>query len=328
VAEDWVGYVVEALDLLEEHYYKTDAVDWVAVRAVALGIVQARPGKDTAYTAIERALGEMEAYHSFFAAYREIPSGTVVHTDPPTGERLDLGTGAAVGFVALPSVNALSDQWITYPAQVHDLMREADRENPVCGWVVDLRETGGGVLPPFLLSVGPLLGEEVVLSYVGPDGNGQYSYQDGQLFFNGSPFVDQEIPADRDPELVAAYLEMMTITDPYTPHDPDAPVAVLISDQTVSASEGVLVAFLGRPDTRTFGLTASSGFPTGNVGFPLPDGATLTITVAQAQDRLGNVYDDSIPPDEYVLTPTTDGQDPILGAALQWLTAQPGCQRG
>jgi len=290
-----------------------------------MGLVEANPSQVGAYTAIREALRATGANHMFLRPYQEASLGTVVHTDPPYGGRIELDTGAAVGEVVLtPLPSVLSDP--TYATQAQDLMRAADETNPVCGWVIDLRTTGGETIQPFLLAVAPLLGSGTFLSYVGPAAHQEFSYEDGLLYVNGAPFVGIETPAGATSALVEAAKEASVVTDPYVPHDPDAPVAVLISYGTASASEGVLVAFLGRPDTRTFGSTSSLGVPTGNAPVLLADGSTIVITGGQAQDRLGNLYDGPIVPDQLVAALPTDGGDGVLDAALAWLEAQASCR--
>jgi hypothetical protein len=322
-----VAYVADAIDLAEEYYYKTDEVDWGPIRSDAMGLVEANPSQVGAYTAIREALRATGANHTFLRPYQEASLGTVVHTDPPYGGRIELDTGAAIGEVVLtPLPGVLSDQWTTYATQVQSLLRAADETDPVCGWVVDLRTTGGETIEPFLLAVAPLLGSGTFLSYVGPAAHGEFSYEDGLLYVNGAPFVGIETPAGSPSALVEATKEASVVTDPYVVHDSDAPVAVLISYGTASASEGVLVAFLGRPGTRTFGSTSSYGVPTGNAPVLLADGSTIVITGGEAQDRLGSLYDGPIVPDQLVAVLPTDSGDRVLDAALAWLEAQPSCR--
>jgi carboxyl-terminal processing protease len=88
----------------------------------------------------------------------------------------------------------------------------------------------------------------------------------------------------------------------------------------------VLVSFLGRPATRTFGA-ATAGIPTGVRSIRMVDGALLAVAGSVLEDRLGRSYDGPIEPDEpvRVLFPFSD-EDPVLDAAVEWLTAQEACQ--
>jgi C-terminal processing protease CtpA/Prc len=101
---------------------------------------------------------------------------------------------------------------------------------------------------------------------------------------------------------------------------PAPPVALLVSRSTASSGEAVVVSFLGRDRTRTFGLP-TAGFSTANQTFGLPDGALLVVTTAVMADRTGRRHGGAIAPD--VVTPARSGQD--VAAAKAWLTGQPGC---
>jgi carboxyl-terminal processing protease len=116
-------------------------------------------------------------------------------------------------------------------------------------------------------------------------------------------------------------------SEPYVLTDPISPVAVLIRDLTTSAGEGVLVAFIGRPATRSFG-TPTAGLPTSPRRFLLPDGAYLVFTDAAATDRNGQVYESEISPDERVIDLFPDDEnDIVLDAAIAWLDEQEPCSR-
>jgi C-terminal processing protease CtpA/Prc len=102
-------------------------------------------------------------------------------------------------------------------------------------------------------------------------------------------------------------------------------VAVLTDSLTTSSGEGMLVAFRGRPSTRSFGA-ATFGVPTVLRGFKLADAATLVVTTLLFRDRNGRSYDAPIAPDEPVAqngAPATD--DATVAAATAWLAAQPSC---
>lgn len=113
---------------------------------------------------------------------------------------------------------------------------------------------------------------------------------------------------------------------PYEPHHPGAPVALLISSRTGSAGEGALVALLGQPGTRVFGI-ASAGVPTAPEGFFMVDGANLEVASARSRDRLGRLYDGPIAPDEMVFGFPGGGADQVLRAATRWLLRQQECER-
>jgi hypothetical protein len=79
---------------------------------------------------------------------------------------------------------------------------------------------------------------------------------------------------------------------------------VLTSRLTGSSGEGVVMAFRGRPDSRSFG-EPTAGVPTGNAGYPLSDRAELYLTEGIGVDRTGATYQARIQPDPPVATDWT-----------------------
>jgi carboxyl-terminal processing protease len=163
--------------------------------------------------------------------------------------------------------------------------------DPICGWIVDLRRNVGGNMWPMLHGVRPILGE-------------------------GNPFTYRygKGPWSQDPV--------------YSLKEPRPAIAVLTSRLTVSSGEFLTVAFRGPATTRTFG-EATGGLSTGNMTYPLPDGAVLLVATSRATDRTGRVYDGPIVPDQAVEIDWTRlgaDDDPVMGAASRWLEDQATCR--
>ena len=66
-----------------------------------------------------------------------------------------------------------------------------------------------------------------------------------------------------------------------------------------SSGEAVVIAFKGRPDTRSFG-DRTCGKSTANELYPMSDGATLNLTGAVMADRNRTPYGSFVQPDENV----------------------------
>ncbi|HEU5227058.1 MAG TPA: S41 family peptidase, partial [Ktedonobacteraceae bacterium] len=198
-----------------------------------------------------------------------------------------------------------------YMAEIQKLLREIDQMG-VSGWVLDLRRNSGGNMWPMLAGLGSLLGEGECLAMVSPWEKVPIFYRDGKVYTE-----------ERWEELAEK------VANPYQLQHPLPPVAVLTSSQsTVSSGEFVVLAFRGRPRTRSFG-EPTYGLPTGNASKELPDGAKIFLTSYWVADRAGNIFDGPIPPDQYVKVDWTclgEDDDPVLQAALQWLRVEEGCQ--
>ncbi len=114
--------------------------------------------------------------------------------------------------------------------------------------------------------------------------------------------------------------------DAYELLSPSPPVAVLLGPNTASSGEAVALAFIGRPNTRTFGAP-TAGYTTGNVPILLGDGAVLNLAVTTMMDRNGNAYDGPITPDVSVAVGASANSetDTPVQRAIAWLESTESC---
>lgn len=331
---DYLGYVDAVLEILESRHWRSSEIEWQALRAEVRGSLPELPTQSQAYQAIELALDVIGDRHTRFRPpWEDVP---IDASGPrPRGDRLE----GDIGYLYVPGNHLLSDDAFTmYASYIVEAMREVDQSSPVCGWIIDLRDNIGGSIPPMLLGLGPLFGDGVFLSYVGTRGRTmEWEYRKGSLLVNGIPFDEMtvhesEAPYDSpyvlpSPVTLRLQAAFRLYTNAYTPDDPEAPVALLISDLTASAAEGVLVGFLGRPDTRSFGVP-TAGLPTGVEGVHMLDGAVLAVAGSRSRDRLGRLYEDRIKPmrRSVDLFPF-DQEDAVQGEAAGWLATTEHCAR-
>lgn len=303
-------YLESVLDYLTQYALTSDQVDWPSVRTRARRIGRnARTTVDT-YAAITYAIYQLQNRHTTFAPPEQAAQPPSPY-QAPTGRRV----AGDIGYLNLPSFDDPQQmQAKRYATTAQARIRQIDQP-AVCGWIVDLRANLGGNMAPMLVGVGPLLGEGVFGNFVYPHGKRQVlSYRAGRLLTDGVA------GADGDGLLDGPAYQL-------TPAAP--PVAVLVGGATASAGEIVLIAFIGRPNTRSFG-EPTVGFTTGNAGIELFDGALLRLTTAFDADRTGTVYAGSIAPDQVI--PFDPGQigsdaDPVVAGAVAWLRRQPVCSR-
>jgi C-terminal processing protease CtpA/Prc len=258
--------------------------------------------------AIRYALSVLGDHHSFFLtpdATTQMQQATMTDSPAPQGKLL-LGK---LGFIAVEGFGSVDmEEGAKYATLVQQVIRDLDAQGP-CGWIVDLRENTGGNMWPMLAGLGPVLGEGKVGAFVDADGlASDWSYNTGQALDGDAVVVRVNGPVY---QLKAA----------------SPPVAVLTGVNTASSGEAIVVAFRGRPHTRSFGLY-TAGLSTGNGGFPLSDGAVIVLTTVVFADRTGQMYGERIYPDEVVddvrkFSAIMD--EAIPQPALDWLMAQPAC---
>lgn len=166
---------------------------------------------------------------------------------------------------------------IDFAQRIQDAIRNSDHPD-IIGWIVDLRENGGGNMWPMVAGIGPILGEEIAGYFVDVNNaHNSWRYKDGASFIDG--------------------YSIMTLEAPYELINPNPKVAVLWDGEVASSGEALAISFIGRENTRTFG-TATCGLSTANTGFRLRDKSTLQLATAYMADRNLNLYGGQLIPDE------------------------------
>lgn len=308
ISPEAAAYLEEALDIMKNTSLHRYRIDWDALYTSSFKIAEHAQTPSDTYTAIRYALSQLGDHHSHFRPPKEViqVKQTTVNDIPMPQGKLLLDK---IGFIKIESYNSpnASDN-SKYATIVQHLIGNLDAQG-VCGWIIDLRENTGGSAWPILAGLGPILGAGELGAGVDADGNKSiWAYQDGQALVEESVMAYVNGPAY---ELQAA----------------SPPVAVLTGMKTASAGETVVIAFRGRPNTRSFGLY-TAGAPTGNSVFQLSDGAWIAVTTNFFADRTGQIYEDRIDPDERVDVAwelTVIGEEIIPQPAIDWLMSQPAC---
>lgn len=318
LSEKAFDYVLEAISIMREHSYRSDQLDWDSIRTQMLEKARgAEETKDT-YDAIRfgtRLLGDR---HSMFRPPRKpgsenAPMRSDFEIPLPKGKVLKGG----IAYIWIPHFGQRGERVVDFADMVHVLVKTLNRYQPK-GWIVDLRDNGGGNMWPMVAGLGPLLGE-------GPIGH--FTFRGETLhtwrYENGSSSMhtdgEQKFAVGVSVEPIPALGESISI-------------AVLTGPHTSSSGEATLVAFMGKENVRTFGLP-TFGVPSANRGHPLSDGATLIISSSFYSDRLGREYKSSIPADTFVpydtlSKSTRDSEDdPVIKRARKWIDEHQGGQK-
>jgi len=310
---------IELVDMLEREALYRDRVDWPEIRA-RMSAAQGNPEKirDVLKEAIGRSSGGHGAWisaermraegqrmgraNTARAAAPGAPA-TAINT-PPLDPRI--GWVSIGGFAAAPGP-AMQQQMQERASRWQASIREQDNGTR-CGWIVNLRGNTGGNMWPMLLGTAPLLrvtavADETVGSLATADGPSVWQLTISGVRLGARVIVDLGAPG-------------------YLLKRRDAPVAVLTGPITASSGEATVLAFRGRPHTRSFG-EPTRGVSTANVVRPLVDGSSLVLTTSVMQDRTGHGDGLKIKPDQH-----TRGDAATVAAAQAWLLAQPACAGG
>ena len=308
ITEEARRYLTDALDLIEEHALNSAQVSWESWRQIALRRAEHAQTPEDTYPLIQETLAKLRDNHSSFVpAASETASGSPTSWQVPFVAPTGVMATEDIAILAIPACCGAydSDSIDRYAATLHELIRSLSGSS-AAGWIVDLRSNSGGNMWPMVNGLGPILGEGVCGYFVFPSD----AREEAWGYRGGASFLGEDEVVKVTPPVLCPTIE------------PLPPVAVLIGPRTASSGEAVAVAFIGRPNTRSFGRP-SSGLTTGNRGFELSDGARIVLTVCLFADRTGKSYGRKLVPNvEIYPPPWSSGGDPVAEAAIAWLESQ------
>lgn len=295
------SYLQEAIDTLQRHALNRDSVDWPVVWERVLLMSAGSTSYADCYPALRYAIAQLGDHHSFLMPAEDSRKwsepegdGKAKEFEPVTGRMLDGG----IAYLSMPAFGAGDEQTcVAFAEQTQGLLRQLDRSRPR-GWILDLRNNGGGNCWPMLAGVGPLLGEGICGYFLAPgESPASWFYQKGRSGIDTATIT--------------------TVRHPVRLRKSMPRVAVLTGPRTGSSGEVVTVAFRQRPNTRSFGAP-TAGLSTGNGNYPLRDGAFIFLTGSVYADRTMTAYGSRIVPDE-VVADSEGSADPVIEAAKKWL---------
>ena len=285
------AYLEQMLGLMQANSINRLKIDWTSFRATVFAQAPTAQVVASTYPAIRGAITLLGDGHSSFSD----PTGFVI--TPPT--RACGVTGAAtptvpatIGYVRVPGFSGIGAGATAFANGLQRAIMAADRDG-VIGWIVDVRGNRGGNMWPMVAGVGPLIGEGVIGYFIDPVGaESVREYRDGASWDHG--VVQQRVDA------------------PYRLRRQRPRVAVLTDSGTISSGEATVIAFKGRPDTRSFGAP-TCGLSTAIENYPMSDGGSLNLAISVMADRTRTAYGFAVEPDEIV----DPGQ--VVERAIAWL---------
>ena len=326
---DPAARVREAIATARPVAFTSAQVDWSALEAEMIEL--SKEAKDTAdllpaYHTLMVRLGDG---HSFLQVPPDIQAqwearhGDVDYREglrPPRQlntkfsrrlelEQQDLPLGSkSVRLLNVPAFNgnANSDRARAFADSLFTATAEVPAQT--CAYILDLRGNTGGNFWPMVLGLSGLLG---------PSEQGIYRAADGSqtAFAHVAEGKATVITGEHTGVVMAtspAWREVQGLSR--------APVALITDDSTASSGEGIVIAFIGRPQTRSFGAR-TYGVASANDGYTLSDGIHMVITTSVMVDANNQIHPHGIEPDQPM---NADGEAPIR-AASDWLKSLPAC---
>jgi C-terminal processing protease CtpA/Prc len=297
------AYIESALAILESNFIYRDQIDWEAVRIATLQKATGSATATATHQAIQVAILQLNDPHTRFLSSELLRAQDEEWQPLPIAELVQ----DRFGLIRFPRCCTPGYDG-AYAESAQASICEVQAAAAPCGWIVDLHLDDGGNMWPMLAGIGPILDEGPTGAFQRLRENSFWSYQDGAASLDG------EI--------------QFQVDDPICPlEDEHPPVALIIGPNTMSAGEAIVVAFRGRPNTRSFG-EATAGLTTGVSEFELSDGAVIALSTSLLLDRDGLLYDEPLQPDTFIRLGSGSGFQNAIQAAAVWLKEQPACSDG
>lgn len=292
ISQESNNYLESILGIMQNYSINKKTIDWQEFRSQVKAKAGAAQKIADTYPAIKLALGLLADNHSFL---RRPDNQTIWNSQLSCSDQVvgSISPIQNIGYIKIPGFSGTSTEAGNFAQEIQDQIKAQDRAE-LKGWIVDLRNNGGGNMWPMLAGIGPILGAGVVGHFIDPDNNTfSWSYASGTVSNNG--------------------IIIQTVSEPYQLINNNPKVAVLTDQRNGSSGEAIVIAFVGRPNTRSFGR-ATCGLSTANQGYPLSDGSTLYLTVSYMADRNKKLYGGPVVPDEVITTNTE-----TLQRAIDWI---------
>lgn len=294
-------YLKEFFKIVEPIALDREEKPWKELKAAAQLLATGAETTADVYPAMRYALGRINKHSFMFepSVAADLSGNDLAEdeVDPDliyaTGKRIN----DEVAYLSIPGMGSGHQATLNaFADSIQGVIATLDTEETT-GWVVDLRNNGGGNCWPMLAGVGPLIGEGT---------SGYFQERDGS---NASPWIY------RDGKSIERGNERVT-TRNYQLQSKRARIAVLVGPRTASSGEITAISFMGLPNTKHFGQP-SAGYVTTNTSIPMSDGAMVMVTISIYGDRNKQAVKDQVVPD-VIITPVPD-KDAALEAAMAWL---------
>lgn len=187
------AYLEEVVRTMQAESANSRAIDWTRFRAEVLAAAGTAPQTiQDSYPAIELALRSLNDFESHYTAStgRLIGPGLGGCTLSPA---ILSSLPETIGYVRVAGCPCQGPAADAYAEELQRAIRTADRPGLI-GWIVDLREDGGGNMWPMMAGLGPILGEGIMGWIVYNNREYEREYRGGAAISLGEPSARVAVP--------------------------------------------------------------------------------------------------------------------------------------
>lgn len=173
IAKDALAYLQAVLDTIQQHSVKRDSIDWPGYRQRILSYTDGIKTIQDTYPIIQYGLRQLQDNHSRFISATQVRvSAQQKDYIQPTGSYL---AAQRIGYVKVPQFNKSGAVGDAHADTLQSIIRTIDQQ-PVCGWIVDVRDN----MSPMIAGLDPIIGEGKLGEFQAPDTVYEWYYHDGQ----------------------------------------------------------------------------------------------------------------------------------------------------
>ncbi|ANH83268.1 hypothetical protein A8C56_21835 [Niabella ginsenosidivorans] len=280
-------YSKKFTEIVEQNSLFTDSLNWSGIKPSMQKLLAGAVTIEDTRDATNYLLSELRAAgdnHSFFTNKKvanDYKKGNFV-ADVPKSALID----DRIGYIYVPTFGTVNNKvGQNFSDTIRTLIKTIDNHHKIEGWIIDLRKNGGGNMWPMLSGLKTFVGKGTPGYFI----KGKYK----TAWRIGGPSMRLKNKIHK--------------------------IAVLLGPSTASSGEMTAVAFIGKPNVKTFGQP-SAGYTTANSIFYLPDGAMIALATTTVADRTEKVYYGKLIPD--ILVEPNAGKDADIEAASNWILAK------
>lgn len=184
-SKDVLNLVNEFINIIKHNSIYRDSLNWTKMQPYIDVLEQGIQNADNARPVLDYIITQLRAVgdnHSFYQAKTMADNYAKGNIDParPSAKMLS----KEIGYISVPGFGSINDTaCINFAIKIQGLIRELDGANNVKGWVVDLRQDGGGNMYPMIAGLGPLIGNHPLGYFVNPANpkyNSDWAYRNGR----------------------------------------------------------------------------------------------------------------------------------------------------
>lgn len=267
------NYVVNALDLMKAKSVNKHRISWDSLYTDSRKKAEHLHTVKETYPLIKNILGALKDAHSNFFPPEMVQAYTLGYR--ATGQEFPVIdakiTENQIAYIRLPGIACYHfAEWDEFVNTFYKKIEELNAQNPK-GWILDLRDNGGGMFYPMFAALSPMLDKKNVIGTV--DAEGKYAFFEYDS--KGNLYEGKQL---------AHHFNIKKIPPRIT-----KPMVVMVNKKTSSSGEFCTVAFAGQKNTTVIGQN-TMGLTSGNQEYKLSDGAFLILTTGNIVDRNKKEY--------------------------------------